>query len=113
MAHHVFSCYDTIFRGTVRRILKNTAFFQEKVSLKKKAIFSFVQNGVSICSRSSFLSGRMLFLVMKQGYASPATELLEFFEEMEREKKHKKLDFGQKIIYVLGCNTLRWTEIAY
>ena len=31
-----------------------------------------------------FFSGRVLFLLMKQRCASPATELLEFFEEMER-----------------------------
>ena len=52
---------------------------------------------------------------MKQGCASPATESLEFFEEMERDylkKKHKKFEFGQTITYVLGCNTIRWTEIA-
>ena len=47
--------------------------------------------------------------------ASPATELLEFFEEMERDflKKHKKFEFGQTITYVFGCNTIRWTEIAF
>ena len=53
---------------------------------------------------------------MKQWCASPATELLEFFEEMERDflkkKKHKKFEFGQTITYVLGCNTISWTEIA-
>ena len=42
-------------------------FFQEMlqiVSLKKKTVF--VQNGVSICSRSLSLSGRILILPMKQ-----------------------------------------------
>ena len=36
---------------------------------------------------------------MKQGCACPATELLEIFEEMERDflKKYKKFEFGQTI----------------
>ena len=87
VVHNAFSCYDTISRGTVRRILKKYGVFSrnaaKKVSLKNKSVF--VQNGVSICSRGRSLSGGMWFLLMKQGCASPATELLEFFEEMERD----------------------------
>ena len=40
MAHNAFSCYDTIFRGTVRRILKKYGVSRnaaKKVSLKKKS----------------------------------------------------------------------------
>ena len=105
MAHNAFSCYDTISEVQSDEFSKNMGFFQASV---------FVQNGVSICSRSRSLSGRMWFLLMKQGCASPATESVEFFEEMERDflKKHTKFEFGQTITYVLGCNTIRWTEIA-
>ena len=41
VAHNAFSCYDTISRGTVRRILKKYGVFSrnaaKKVSLKKKS----------------------------------------------------------------------------
>ena len=48
---------------------------QQKVSLKKKASI-FVHDDVSICSRSLSRSDRMLLLLIKQGFASPATELI-------------------------------------
>ena len=75
---------------------KNMAFFQEmlqKKSVLRRKASVFVQNGVSICSRSRSLSGTMWFLLMKQGRASPVTESLEFFEEMERDflKKTQKI----------------------
>ena len=45
MAQDTFSCYDTISRGTVRRILKNMAFFQEMLQKsqfeEEKQVFSF------------------------------------------------------------------------
>ena len=40
--------------------------------------------------KKPFFSGRMLFLLMKQKCASPATELLEFFAEKERDFLKKK-----------------------
>ena len=66
-AHNAFSCYETISRGTVRRLLKkNIAFFLRNAAKKsqfeeEKQVSVFVQNGVSICSRSRSRSGRMLF----------------------------------------------------
>ena len=72
---------------------KNMAFFQEmrqKKSVRRRKASVFAQNGVSVCSRSFSLSDRKLFLLMKNGCASLATESLEFFEEMER-------DFMKKI----------------
>ena len=70
-----------------------------KKSVWRRIASVFVQTGSSICSRSRFLSGRMLFLLSKQGWASPATELSEFFEEMVRDflKKNIKFEFGQTI----------------
>ena len=51
---------------------------------------------------------------MKQGCASPVTELLECFEEMEQDflKKAQKFEFGLTISYILRCKTIRWTEVA-
>ena len=36
VAHNAFSCYETISRGTIRRILKNMEFFQKM--LQKKSV---------------------------------------------------------------------------
>ena len=102
--HNAFSCNDTISRGTLRRILKKYGVFSrnaDKNSVWRRKASVFVQNGVSICSRSCFLFGRMLFLLMKQECASPATEMLEFFEEMERDflKKYKKFFYKQSLMF--------------
>ena len=34
VAYNAFSCYDTIFRGTVRRNPKKLAFFREMLKIK-------------------------------------------------------------------------------
>ena len=41
---------------------------------------------------------------MKQGCASPATELLKFDKEMELYSSKRKIEIGEKITYVLECN---------
>ena len=98
---------------------KKLRFFKKcckKCQFEEKKQLFFVQSGASICSRSFSLFNRMLFLIMKRGCASPVTELLEFFEKMEQnllKKKTQKFEFGQTITDVLGCNTIRWTEIAF
>ena len=108
---------STISKGTVRRILKKYVVFAKnasKKSVSRRKASVFVQNGLSICSRSLSLSDRMPFLLMKQVCPSPATALLEFFEEIERDflKKNKKFEFGRTTTYVLGCYTIKWTKIA-
>ena len=48
--------------------------------------------------------------MVRQGCLSPATELLEFFEEIEQdflEKKSQKLEFGQTITNDFVSNTIR------
>ena len=50
----------------------------------------------------------MLFLLMKQGYASPATELLEFFEERQRDLKKKTRKTGK---FFVGKLYKIWNEI--
>ena len=101
VAHNAFSCYDTIARGTA-------------TNSQKILISVFVQNGASICSRNRSLSGRRWFLLVKQWCASPATELIEFFEEMERDflKKTQKNWVRTNDHLFLVCNTIGWTEIA-
>ena len=73
-------------------------------------VYQYAQEAVLFLAECGFAETR----VMKQGCASPATELLEFFEEIERDflKKHKKFEFGQTITYFLWCNTIILTEIA-
>ena len=46
VAHKAFSCYDTVSRGTVRRILKKYDFFLKEMLQKRqfeeeKQVFSF------------------------------------------------------------------------
>ena len=110
VVHNAYSRYDTIFRGTVRRILKKYGvFFQEmlhKKSVRRRIASVFVQNGVSICSKSCSLSGRVLFLLTKQGCASPTKELLEFFDEMEWDflkKNTKNLSSDKRSLMFRGA----------
>ena len=118
VAHNAFSCYDTISRGTVRRILKKYGVFlrnaAKKDSLKKKSKcfrskwcinmlkkpFSFWQNVVFIDETRVRISSDGIVRVFRRN----GTRFLE--------KKTKKIEFGQMITYVLGCNTIRWTEFA-
>ena len=88
---------------------KNMAFFLRnaaKKSVWRRKASVFVQNGVSICSRSRYSSGRILFLLIKQGRTSPATESLEFFEEMERDflkKNIKKMNSNKRSLMFWGA----------
>ena len=115
VVHKAFSCYDSISRGTVRRILKKYGVCSRnaaKKSVWRKKASVFVQNGVSICSRSRSRSGRVLFLLMKQECASQATELLEFFEEMERnlwKKNKKKMSSDKRSLMFWGA--MRWNGL--
>ena len=69
VAHNAFSCYDTISRGTVRRILKKIwRFFKKCCKIQfeeEKQVFSFKM--VYQYAQEAVLSGRMWFLLMKQG----------------------------------------------
>ena len=117
VVHNAFFCYDTISRGTVRRILKKYGVFPKnaaKMSVWRRKASVFVKNGESTCKRSRSFSGRILFLLVKQGCASPATELSYFLTKWNEIswKKRKKIEFGRTIFYVLGCNTIKWPEIA-
>ena len=93
------------------------AFFQEMLQKsqfeEEKQVFSFKMVH-QYAKEAVLLMAECCFLLMKQSCESTATELLEFFEEMEQDflKKHKNFEFGQRITYVLGCNTIRWTKIA-
>ena len=81
---------------------------QKESDWRRKASV-FIQNCVSICSRSLSLSCRMLFLLMKQACdgivrsLSPATELLAFFEEMEREFLKKNLSSDKRSLMFWGA----------
>ena len=71
VAHNTFSCFDTNSRGTLRRIVKKMSFFQEM--LQKNSVWR-----------------RKASVFVKLGFASPAMELLELLEEMERDFSKKK-----------------------
>ena len=86
-----------------QEMLQKSQFEEEKQVFSFKMVYQYAQEAVLVLAECR--------LLMIQGCASRATELLEFFEEMER-KKHKKFEFRQTITYIFGCNTIRWTKIA-
>ena len=83
VAHNAFSCYDTISRGTVRRILKQYGVFSKNAAKKvkfeeEKQVFPF-QMVYQYAQKAILFLAECGFLLIKRGYASPLTELIEFF----------------------------------
>ena len=77
-------------------------FFQEMSQKSQSGAFG--QNGLSICSRSLFLSGRMLFLMMKQGRASDGIFRV-FRKNRTRFEKHAKMSSDKRSL--MFCSVIQ------